>query len=135
MKKKFCFLIIALFFTAILTPGTAWAIHPYDGSAAASAINFRLDIINGRGHGWFATGTQVTIIAEAGPPGTVFYRWEIRSGGGTLANPTSRRTIYTMPANNATLEAIYINDTACGTGVSAVWALALVAVLWGRRKK
>ncbi len=64
-------------------------------------------------------GTSVTITANAAPSGQVFDKWEVVSGGITLADATSATTTFTMPAEavsvKATYKAIYAVSVTYGT--------------------
>ena len=52
-------------------------------------------------------GTTVTLTAGAAPTGKVFDKWEVVSGGITLADVNSATTTFTMPGNAVKIEATY----------------------------
>ena len=52
-------------------------------------------------------GTAVTLTANAAPSGKVFDKWEVVSGGITLANANSATTTFTMPAEAVSVKATY----------------------------
>lgn len=56
-----------------------------------------------------AQGTAVTLTANAAPSDKVFDKWEVVSGGITLANANSATTTFTMPASAVSVKATYKN--------------------------
>ena len=54
-------------------------------------------------------GTTVTLTAGAAPTGKVFDKWEVVSGGITLADANSATTTFTMPASAVSVKATYKN--------------------------
>ena len=56
-----------------------------------------------------AQGTIVTLTANAAPSGKVFDKWEVVSGGITLADANSATTTFTMPASAVSVKATYKN--------------------------
>ena len=52
-------------------------------------------------------GVEVTVTADAPETGKVFDKWVVKAGGVTLANETSTTTTFTMPGNDAKIEATY----------------------------
>ena len=54
-------------------------------------------------------GTIVTLTANAAPSGKVFDKWEVVSGGITLADANSATTTFTMPASAVSVKATYKN--------------------------
>ena len=56
-----------------------------------------------------AQGTIVTLTANAAPSGKVFDKWEVVSGGITLADANSATTTFTMPASVVSVKATYKN--------------------------
>ena len=56
-----------------------------------------------------AEGTAVTLTANAAPSGKVFDKWEVVSGGITLADANSATTTFTMPAEAVSVKATYKN--------------------------
>ena len=56
-----------------------------------------------------AEGTTVTLTAGAAPTGKVFDKWEVVSGGITLADANSTTTTFTMPASAVSVKATYKN--------------------------
>ena len=56
-----------------------------------------------------AEGTTVTLTAGAAPTGKVFDKWEVVSGGITLADANSATTTFTMPASAVSVKATYKN--------------------------
>ena len=52
-------------------------------------------------------GVEVTVTADAPENGKVFDKWVVKAGGVTLANETSTTTTFTMPGNDAKIEATY----------------------------
>ena len=56
-----------------------------------------------------AEGTAVTLTANAVPSGKVFDKWEVISGGITLADANSATTTFTMPASAVSVKATYKN--------------------------
>ena len=57
-------------------------------------------------------GTKITITADKAPEGKVFSRWVVNSGNVKLASVTSATTTFTMPAENVTLTAVYVDKSA-----------------------
>ena len=56
-----------------------------------------------------AEGTTVTLTANAAPSDKVFDKWEVVSGGITLADVNSATTTFTMPASAVSVKATYKN--------------------------
>ena len=56
-----------------------------------------------------AQGTIVALTANAAPSGKVFDKWEVVSGGITLADANSATTTFTMPASAVSVKATYKN--------------------------
>ena len=56
-----------------------------------------------------AEGTAVTLTANAAPSEKVFDKWEVVSGGITLADANSATTTFTMPASAVSVKATYKN--------------------------
>ena len=54
-------------------------------------------------------GTTVTLTANAAPSGKVFDKWEVVSGGITLADANSATTTFVMPASAVSVKATYKN--------------------------
>ena len=54
-------------------------------------------------------GTTVTLTAGAAPSGKVFDKWEVVSGGITLADANSATTTFTMPVEAVSVKATYKN--------------------------
>ncbi len=54
-------------------------------------------------------GTTVTLTAGAAPSGKVFDKWEVVSGGITLADANSTTTTFVMPASAVSVKATYKN--------------------------
>ena len=54
-----------------------------------------------------AEGTTVTLTANAAPTDMVFDKWEVVSGGITLADVNSATTTFTMPASAVSVKATY----------------------------
>lgn len=54
-----------------------------------------------------AQGTIVTLTANVAPSGKVFDKWEVVSGGITLADVNSATTTFTMPASAVSVKATY----------------------------
>ena len=65
--------------------------------------------------GKYAQGATVTVQANAAPSGQVFDKWEVVSGGVTLANATQASTTFTMPAAEVKVKATYKNAPAAPT--------------------
>jgi hypothetical protein len=93
-------------------------------SVASSGTTYALTVTNGEfvGNGPFVKDAKVTIVAdEPKVVGQVFDKWEITSStGGSIADPTSPTTVFTMPDAAATVRATYKNvhalTVANGTG-------------------
>src|SRR5258708_28747892 len=64
-----------------------------------------LTVITGSGGGNFGAGSILSLTANPAPPGQVFSQWT----GASVSNSASPATLFTMPANNATVTAIYSN--------------------------
>ena len=56
-----------------------------------------------------AEGTAVTLTANAAPSGKIFDKWEVVSGGITLADVNSATTTFTMSAEAVSVKATYKN--------------------------
>jgi hypothetical protein len=77
----------------------------YTTSGAATGMHV-LTVNNGSGDGNYAAGTQVTVSANAPPPGQQFVGWTMDHQ--ILANPQSPTTTATMPSVDATITATYV---------------------------
>ncbi|NVJ24688.1 hypothetical protein HUW62_26010 [Myxococcus sp. AM011] len=69
----------------------------------SSPTQYTLTVNSGSGDGQYASGTQVTITADAPASGYVFDQWT----GATVASTTSATTTLTMPAAATTVTATY----------------------------
>ncbi len=63
-----------------------------------------------------AAGTTVTLTANRAPSGQVFDKWEVVSGGITLADANSATTTFTMPAGDVSVKATYKSAPTTGGG-------------------
>ncbi|MDB6059872.1 MAG: hypothetical protein JWO95_3716 [Verrucomicrobiales bacterium] len=70
---------------------------------AASA--YALTVNNGSGSGNVGAGSIVSLSANPAPSGQIFSQWT----GAVVSNAFSPTTLFTMPANNATVTAVYSN--------------------------
>ena len=70
------------------------------------SVKYTLTVSGGTGSGSYASGAKVNISANKAPAGKTFDKW-IGGDGGTFANATSATTMFTMPANVATVTATY----------------------------
>ncbi len=70
-----------------------------------SANAYSLTVSNGTGGGSFGAGSIVTLTANVAPSGTLFAGWT----GATVASPSAATTSFIMPANNATVLALFTN--------------------------
>jgi len=88
-------------------------------------VGYRLQVVNGTGSGTYASGSVVTIKANAVPAGQSFLDWT----GATVSNANEAATTLTMPAVNTTVRANYstpasmytlqvVNGTGSGTYAS-----------------
>lgn len=83
-------------------------------TAIYSALpTFGVTVTNGTGDGDYPAGTQVTVIADAAPPGQQFAGW---TGNVTFANPSSPTTTFTMPSSAVVITANYAAASE-GTGL------------------
>ena len=78
------------------------------------AIEYNITVTDGKatigagsGISKAAQGTTVTLTANAAPDGKVFDKWEVVSGGITLADANSATTTFTMPAEAVSVKATY----------------------------
>ena len=85
-------------------------------TAVWEAIEYNITVTDGKatvGAGTPITkatiGTTVTLTANAAPSGKVFDKWEVVSGGITLADANSTTTTFTMPASAVSVKATYKN--------------------------
>ena len=78
-------------------------------TAVYAPITYTLTIENGRESGMYAAGSEVTIVADDAPEGQRFDHWEATSG--ELAEAKAASTIFTMPAEAATVTAVYVPIT------------------------
>jgi len=70
-----------------------------------AANSYSLAVNNGAGSGSFGAGSIVSLSADPAPAGQVFSQWT----GAVVSNAFSPFTLFTMPANNATVTAVYSN--------------------------
>ena len=80
------------------------------------AIEYNITVTDGKatigagsGISKAAQGTTVTLTANAAPSDKVFDKWEVVSGGITLADANSATTTFTMPASAVSVKATYKN--------------------------
>ena len=66
----------------------------------------------GSGSGSYAPGTTVIISCYVPADGMRFERWTTESNGVSLAGPTMTTTTFTMPANNVSIKANYVEAPA-----------------------
>ncbi|MCP3060586.1 hypothetical protein LXT21_17525 [Myxococcus sp. K38C18041901] len=79
-----------------------WMLAQQRGTTPAP-VTYALTVNAGSGDGQYASGTQVTITADAPASGQVFDKWT----GATVASATSATTTLTMPAAATTVTATY----------------------------
>ena len=82
---------------------------------ATPSSSYTLTVNSGTGGGKYASGTQVTITANAPPAGQVFKQWS----GAAVQSTTGATTTLTMPAANATVTANYYTPVPISQPVSA----------------
>ena len=75
---------------------------------------YTLTVINGSGSGDYTENTNVSITANQAPAGKVFLGWTA-TGNVHFQNAASASTVFSMPAENVTVTAVYQNITT-GTG-------------------
>lgn len=78
---------------------------------------YTLTVINGSGSGAYTENTNVSITANQAPAGKVFLGWTA-TGNVHFQNAASASTVFSMPAENVTVTAVYQNITT-GTGTPA----------------
>ncbi len=66
---------------------------------------YTLSVENGRGSGTYAAGEKVELVASV-IEGKTFVRW-VSDNGGTFADDTAERSVFTMPAADVTVRAVY----------------------------
>lgn len=99
----------------------------------------KLTVTGGTGTGSYDELTKVAIAANAAPEGYSFKEWKLNSGDGTIADPKSASTVYTMGVSAAALEAVYepgeaktvapaAAAAAASAGISTGMLIAFVAV-------
>ena len=54
-------------------------------------------------------GETVTLTANAAPEGKYFYKWDVKSGGATLANSYETTTTFTMTGEAVEIEAVFLD--------------------------
>jgi hypothetical protein len=67
---------------------------------------YYLTVYGGSGSGWYASGTKVTIVANAPAAGKAFSKWT--GSTGYVARTTSSTTTVTMPSKSISLTATYV---------------------------
>lgn len=73
---------------------------------------YELTVVGGTGSGLFLARNQITISADPVNGSSHFSHWEVSpSGAGTLADPSSATTAFTMPGTGATITAVYESHT------------------------
>jgi len=100
-----------------LTAGvyTAQFVAEYDGLKAYADISFtvkakpvaeyQLTVENGSGSGTYQAGAAVNLSANPPADGMLFDKWTATAG--SLSHSSSSETTFTMPAENATVTAVY----------------------------
>ena len=71
----------------------------------AMPTTYALTVVNGSGSGNYKAGETVYLTADAAPSGKAFDKWT--ASAGTLADATTTRTAFIMPAGAATVTATY----------------------------
>ena len=94
--------------TLVMPAGDATVIANYAGQ-------YTLEVKYGSGSGSYPAGAKVTISAVEAPAGKQFSRWSSSTSSLTIASSTSSTTTITMPASNATVEALYSNTATGGS--------------------
>lgn len=82
-------------------------VHMDKPIAQLTAGKYTVAVNNGTGGGEYAEGSTVTITADAPVSGKQFDKWEVNSGGVTLADATNSTTTFTMPAEAVSVTATY----------------------------
>ncbi len=81
-------------------------------STTSSGVGqYTVFVDGGSGSGSYAPGTTVIISAYVPAEGMRFNNWTTQSNGVTLASTTMSTTTFTMPANNVTVKANYVEGT------------------------
>ncbi len=70
------------------------------------APSYTLSVVNGTGGGSFHAGATANIVASPAPYGQAFDHWT-SDNGGVFANAYSSSTVFTVPAANVTVTALY----------------------------
>ncbi len=81
-------------------------------STTSGAGQYTVFVESGSGSGSYAPGTTVIIQAAIPAAGMRFDKWTTESNGVTLASVSMPATTFTMPSNNVTIKANYVEDTA-----------------------
>jgi len=80
-------------------------------TTATTGTKYALTVTNGSGGGSIASGTSVTITANAPTSGNVFDKWTTTATDVTFANASSGSTTITMPAHDTTVTPTYKKST------------------------
>ena len=114
------------------SPTTTFTMPANDVTVTANyASIYVLTVQNGSGSGNYPAGTVVTITADPPPIGQVFDRWVNVSGGGAFGNINSSTTTFTMPANNATINATYRTNLPTIPGLNSSTQLCSYVTIGG----
>ena len=70
-----------------------------------AANAYSLNVNNSSGSGSFGAGSIISLSADPAPPGKFFVQWV----GAPVSNASSPTTLFTMPATDATVTAVYSN--------------------------
>ena len=80
-------------------------------STSDGAGKYAVFVENGSGSGYFSPGETVIIQAATPAAGMKFSNWTTDSNGVTLASASMAATTFTMPSNNVTVKANFVEDT------------------------
>jgi len=90
-----------------------------------SEPTYHLSVENGSGDSEYKSGETTTISANKAPSGQVFDQWKVVSGSPSIADKFSATTTLTMGGSDATVTALYKNDSTGGECYSSNAKLTL----------
>jgi hypothetical protein len=98
--------------TAIANTNNATTLLMMPGADIAVTANYAvsfysLTVTNGSGSGSYTNGQQISISANSPPTGKAFFEWNATN----VDNPSAATAMLTMPADDFSINPIYVNNT------------------------
>lgn len=90
-----------------------------NGNSGDSKTLYTLTVVEGSGSGSYTAGATVIVAANNAPSGKKFDKWTTDNANVKFAAASVAATTFTMPAENVTVTANYVEDKSSGSGSSS----------------